>query len=191
MHKTVFVLLLILLWCPVIALAEVYNVNRSFTDTFAVPPTNATATLTGTVTCPMGFFLIHDQSASPFTNVNLTLTVNGSSYHLVNVDTSGTQGNSHFFINATATDLTFNTAGADAQNNPAGLKFSDSGGNLYGVGSDLFPTFETAFTATGLVNAFPTFPLLFGAAVPEPTSAALVAFAAMIFGIRRSRIRCM
>src|SRR5262245_48359240 len=116
MHKTIVASLFILLWVPVSARAVVYNVNRSFSDGVL------TANLSGTVTIPTGNYVIQNQGPSPFTNVNLLLTVNATSYNLVNTLTELIQGPGQFIINATPTTLTFSTGGSAV----ADLEFSDT-----------------------------------------------------------------
>ena len=152
---------------PVSAQAVVYNVNRSFASI-----TNNTATLTGTLTAPLGNYVIQNQGASPFTNVNLLLTVNATPYNLVTVDTSlikGTGQSSHqcdcYFLDVQHCQCKWP--------NPADLSFWDViliGDAKYAIGSDADPRFEVAETSAGKVLAFtpPTFPVLFGTAVPEP-----------------------
>jgi hypothetical protein len=50
-----------------------YTVSRSWTDGIG------TASLVGTVDVPLGNYTIMNSGADPFTNVSLTLTVNGNS----------------------------------------------------------------------------------------------------------------
>src|SRR4051794_38596284 len=107
MHKTVFTLIAIFLWFPVTARAVTYVVNRSFTNGAS------TATLTGTLDVPIGDYIIQNSSASPFTNVNLSLTVNAVSYNLVHALTDLINGTGQFGINATPTALSFSVANAD------------------------------------------------------------------------------
>jgi hypothetical protein len=183
MHKTFFVSISITLWLAVTAQAVVYNVNRSFTDGVL------TATLTGTVSLPVGNHVIQNQGPSPFTNVNLSLTVNSTSYNLVNTLTDLIQGSGQFLINATPTTVTFSTNGISA----ADLVFSDTtqvfDNNRYVIGTDSTPMFEVAYTNSGDVLAFPTFPVLFGTAVPEPSSVLLCLTAIFATLMRRNKFR--
>jgi hypothetical protein len=183
MNKTAFGLLVILFCCPAPAQALVYNVNRSYPNW----------ALTGTVTCPTGNFVIENQSASPFTDVSLVLTFTGYPPHnLFNLSTEGVTGPGKFVINATATTLSFSAF----QDNPN--TFSSY---LYFYGDNRTDHYDTGgpssfgYYSEGVGNSelgigyfeYPFYPIVFATAVPEPTSAALVAFAAMIFGMQRSR----
>jgi hypothetical protein len=171
MQKTVFGSLSILLWISVSAQAVVYNVNRSFTEG------PSTATLTGTLDVPLGNYVIQNAGASPFTNVNLSLTVDATSYNLVNALTDVINGSGQFMISATPTSLTFNTANGDLYN-PADLVFSDTtdpfANSRYVIGSDGIPGFQAALTSSGDVTGTVTFPTIFGTAVPEPSSLLLL-----------------
>ena len=168
------------------AQAQIYIVNRSF----AAGVSNAT--LTGTLQIPLGNYIIHNAGPSPFTSVNLTLTVNSTSFTLNNALTGIILGTGQFVINATPTTLTFNTAHADGTN-PADLVFSDNTNpaaiDRYSIGSDGAPHFEAAFTGAGNVNSSTvTFPTVFATAAPEPatlTLAGLGGVALMLF--RRQR----
>jgi hypothetical protein len=188
MRKTAFALLLILLCFPVSAQAVVYNVNHSFASL-----TNNTATLTGTLTVPLGNYVIQNKGASPFTNVNLSLTVNASSYNLVAVDTSLIFGTGQFLINAAPTTLTFSTANANGAN-AADLSFWDvilTGNAKYVIGSDADPRFEVAETSAGkvLAHTAPTFPVVFGT-VPEPSTLLLLGIGAIsLLGHRKAKSR--
>src|SRR5262245_22270021 len=113
MHKTILLSLSIVLWFSAAAQAIVYAVNRSF----------QTATLTGTVSIPAGNYVIQEQNPNPFTNVNLSLTVNAGSYNLVNALTDWIYNGGQFFINASPTTLTFSASGNGS--GPADLVFSD------------------------------------------------------------------
>src|SRR5262245_36660522 len=86
------------------AQAVVYDVNRSFTNGAS------TASLIGTLTIPIGSYTMGAYDASPFTNVNLSLTVNSTSYNLINALTGASYGSGYFIVNATPTALTFSTA---------------------------------------------------------------------------------
>ncbi|MCP5528531.1 MAG: hypothetical protein H7A47_17205 [Verrucomicrobiales bacterium] len=151
------------------AQAAVYTVNRSFTDGVDV------ASLTGTVEVPIGNYLIQNASVSPFTSVDLTLTVNGSPYSLTYALTDLIFGTAQFSIAATATQLVFDTANADGSN-PADLVFADVADpfadNRYVIGTDGNPGFENAFGAGGVdVPVELTLPVVFGVAIPEPSAA--------------------
>src|SRR5258706_10026685 len=168
------------------AQATLYNVNRSFTDGVS------SATLTGTLGIPIGNYTIQNSSASPFTSVNLTLTVNGTPFLLQNALTDYIFGSGQFFIGATATTLTFSTANADGSN-PADLIFSDNTNpgitNRYSIGYNGSPGFEVAYTHAGDVGATATFPTIF-AVVPEPSTACLTGACLLLhLGFRRLRNR--
>jgi hypothetical protein len=168
------------------AQAQIYNVDRSFTDGVN------NATLIGTVEIPLGSYTIQDSSASPFSSVNLTLTVAGTPYTVDNVLTGIISGTGQFLIDATPTTLTFNTANSNASN-PADLVFSDNSivydNDRYVIGSNGDPQFEAAYTGAGsVISTAVTYPTVFGtAAVPEPTTLALVGLSglATFMGIRR------
>jgi len=164
------------------AQATLYDVNRSFSG----------ATLTGTVDIPVGIYTIQNASASPFTAANLILTVNATSYNLNNVLTGIIGGSGEFFINATATTLTFSTANANG-GNPADLVFSDNtnpfNDNRYVIGYNGSPGFEYAYTDAGVAGAGVILPAIFGtAAVPEPTTMIAGALLLLPFGASTLRI---
>lgn len=153
------------------AQAQIYNVDRSITDG------TSSATLIGTLDIPIGSYTIQNASASPFTSVNLTLTVNATIFVLDNALTGIINGTGQFFIDATPTTLTFSTANSDG-GDPADLEFSDTtllyANDRYVIGSNADPQFEAAYTAAGSVlSTTVTFPTVFGTAVPEPTTLAL------------------
>lgn len=153
-----------------------YAVDRSFTDGIN------TSTLVGTVSIPVGNYTIQNSSASPFTSVNLTLTVAGTPYTVDNALTAGIFGTGQFMINASPTSLTFNTANFNASN-PADLTFSQTtmaSGGEYFIGSDGDPHFEAAYTGSAyILSSAVTFPTVFGTAVPEPTTLALAGLGAV------------
>jgi hypothetical protein len=168
------------------AQAEVYFVNRSFTDGSSI------ATLTGTVDIPLGSYTIQNEGASPFTSVNLTLTVNATGFAVNNVLTGLINGTGQFNINATATTLTFGTANSNG-GNPADLEFSDTtdtqANDRYVLGSNGDPQFEAGFTSAGSVlSTTVTFPTVFATAAPEPTTLALTGLGGMALMLfRRQR----
>jgi hypothetical protein len=182
MHQTFFALLVILLCLPVSAQAVVYSVNRSFTDG------TTTATLTGTLASLSGHFVIQNGGASPFTSVDLSLTTNGTSYHLVNALTNYI-GVGQFIIDATPSTLTFN-----APYGLADLLFSDhtdpDSGNRYGIGYDSIPGFEAAYTNNASFSVRATLPTIFGNAVPEPSTLLLLGIGAIsLLGYRKAKSR--
>ena len=170
------------------AQATLYMVNRSFTEG------SSTATLTGTLDIPNGNYTIQNSSASPFTAVNLTLTVNGTSYILANALTNLIYRTGQFFINATPTSLTFKTANGNS-GNPADLTFSETTSPIsprYIIGYDGSPGFEAAYIGeggAGSVAASATFPIVFGNAVPEPHTAMLLSLSlvGMLAALRRRK----
>src|SRR6266446_1184759 len=110
MKKTKQVVIAIALIISNSAQAAQYHVNRSFTDG------SSSATLTGTLDIPMGSYTIQNSGPSPFTAVNLTLTVNGTPFTLTHALTGVIHGTGQFLISATPTTLTFNTANANGGN---------------------------------------------------------------------------
>ena len=138
------------------ARAITYQVNQSWGG--------GTATLVGTVDVAIGNYTIMNGGAAPFTNVMLTLTVNGTPFILDHADTSQIVGTGEFIIDATITSLTFDTANSDA-GNPADLNFYDSiNTNRYVLGSNGNPHFEAGYTTAGVVLDDISFPFLFGTA---------------------------
>ena len=135
-----------------------YSVSRSWTDGIG------TANLVGTVDVPLGNYTIMNGGADPFTNVSLTLTLNGISAFLDHADTSLIFGSGQFFIDATLSSLTFDTANAD-ESNPADLRFYDATNTtLYVTGSNGNPGFEAGYSQTDGVVANLSFPVVFGTA---------------------------
>jgi hypothetical protein len=182
-----FLVLLAVLALPVPyhSLANTYAINRSFTD-------GDVATLIGTVDIPQGNYTIMNAAASPFTAVDLILTVNNVSHPLNYALTDIILGTGRFFINAGPTSLIFNTANADGLN-PADLVFSASLNPLaaprYVIGYNGFPGFEVAYTPSGDVNTGIALPVVFGTLVPEPGLSALLLLAFGIGGFQYRRNR--
>jgi hypothetical protein len=163
--------------------AEVYEVNRSFTDRFSM----ATATLVGTVDLPVGHYVIQNRAQNPFTAVDLQLTMFANAYSLTYALTDQIHGAGQFIIDATPTTLMFSAIGGG---DSANLVFSDSavypGNNQYIVGSDQSPAFEAGYTIRGEeVAASAIFPTVFGIVVPEPSSVSLFAVALLGLAFRR------
>jgi len=156
-----------------------YTVDRSWTDGVG------TASLVGTVDVALGNYTIMNGGVDPFMNVNLTLTLNGDPLFLDHADTSLIFGTGQFFIDATLSSLTFDTANADGSN-PADLRFYDvTNTTLYVIGSDAAPGFERGLSPTDSVIANVTFPVVFGTAansVPE-TGSTLALLGLVFFGI--------
>jgi hypothetical protein len=165
------------------AKAVVYAVNRSFSSGIH------TATLTGTVSVPEGYYDIQNTTPNPFTAVDLTLTVDATSYNLTHALTDVITGTGQFLIDASPTELRF-VASGDA-GNPADLVFSDNTDpftvNRYTIGSNGNPEFQVAITDEGTVFGDVRFPDLFGIAIPEPASISLCALAMLWPGMRRRR----
>ena len=157
---------------PVAATAVTFTVNRSWSQS------GNNASLVGTVDVPIGSYTIQDGTPNPFTNVNLTLTVNSNPFTLNTADTSFIYGTGQFLVNATSSTLTFNTANANG-GNPANLTFVNSftglSGPRYLIGSDGALGFEITIDTSPNVGAFLAFPVTFGTVqtaqqVPEPAS---------------------
>lgn len=154
---------------PVAAMALTFNVNRSWSQS------GNNASLVGTVDVALGSYTIQNGSPNPFTNVNLTLTVNGNPFALNAADTNSILGTGQFLVNATSSTLTFNTANANGSN-PADLAFVNSAtgfsGQFYGIGTDTAPGFEVAFNTSPNVTgsvAFGVTPVTFGTAQETPS----------------------
>jgi hypothetical protein len=181
---TWFSLALLFLTKPVAAQVT-YTIDREFPD--------LAATLTGTVQIPEGSFTIMNQGPSPFTSVDLTLTVNGTSYALTTAFTGAIRGTGEFLINATSTTLTFDALNADGSN-PADLQFFPGNVfsmNRYVIGHDGSPGgFETISSATGGGTVMTTLPAVFGiTSVPEPPTCLGVCLALGLFALLRRKIR--
>ena len=144
------------------AMATRYKVIRAWTGA------GGSASLAGTVDVPIGSYTIMNGTPSPFTAVNLALTVNGTPSSLHGADTvMGMGATAKFLIEASASTLTFDTANANGQN-PADLVFGIFETDLYGIGYDAVPGFEVGRNAGGMVTAAVTMPTVFG--IPEPAS---------------------
>lgn len=158
---------------PVAAKAVTFTVNRSWSNG------SDNASLVGTVDVPIGSYTINSTGTpNPFTNVNLTLTVNGNPFTLDAANTLLLSGTGQFLVNATSSTLTFNTANASA-GNAAELAFVNSstgnGGPGYVIGTNAGSGFEIATKTSPNVFAQLTLPVTFGTAqtaqqVPEPAS---------------------
>ena len=167
---------------PVAAKAITYTVNRSWSNG------SNNASLVGTVDVPIGSYTINSTGTpNPFTNVNLTLTVNGTPFTLdtVVIPSGSISGTGQFLVNATSSTLTFNTNVSGF--NAARVRFQNSGnpfGNRwYDIGTflDFFTfqlvNFEGSIASPGFteVVASVSLPVTFGTAqtaqqVPEPAS---------------------
>ncbi|TRU86999.1 MAG: PEP-CTERM sorting domain-containing protein [Microcystis novacekii Mn_MB_F_20050700_S1] len=169
---------------PVAAMAVTFNVNRSWSE-----GTN-NASLVGTVDVPVGSYTIQNGSPNPFTNVNLTLTINGNAVTLNAVNLTETSAPAQFLVNATSSVLTFNpdvsgcSFGAICQSQ---LEFIDSSQGLSGPFYRIQSVFSLGFSQneeygvirspfTGVTSSI-NLPVTFGTAqqqpptsVPEPTT---------------------
>ncbi|REJ39295.1 MAG: PEP-CTERM sorting domain-containing protein [Microcystis flos-aquae DF17] len=168
---------------PVAAKAVTFTVNRSWSQS------GNNASLVGTVDVPIGSYTIDSTGTpNPFTNVNLTLTVNGNPFTLdtvVVIPSGSIIGTGQFLVNATSSTLTFNTnvSGFDR----ATVRFQNSGnpfGNRwYEIGTFLdFFTFQPVNLEGSIASpsftevvASVSLPVTFGTAqtaqqVPEPAS---------------------
>ena len=108
---------------------------------------------------------------SPFTDVNLILTIEGTPFFLDHPDTSLIFGTGQFLINATASFLIFNTANANGLN-PADLEFFNSNNTArYVIGSDGNPHFEIGITPLGHdFVADVSFPVVFGTVADQDST---------------------
>jgi hypothetical protein len=172
---------------PVAAMAipavTTFNVNRSWSSG------SDTASLVGTVDVPLGSYTIQNGTPNPFTNVNLTLTVNGNAVTLNAVDVANTLTPAQFLVNATSSVLTFNADTSGCSDIcQSELQFIDSSqglsGPLYRIGSSFLSLGSISSIEQGLirspftsVSSSPNFPVTFGTAqqqpatsVPEPTA---------------------
>ena len=164
------------------------GVQAAVPTTYYVDRSWSTATLIGPLEIPMGNYIIQNQGPSPFTSVNLTLTVNGTPYAVNNVHTDLIYGTGAFTIDAGPIALIFDASGDGS--NPADLVFSDSPINIdnrYAIGANGDPGFEIGFTDAGsVVQTGLTFPLTF-AVVPEPTTFALLGVVSLALVMARRR----
>lgn len=179
------------LLAPCHALAIIYDIDRSFSFSGG----SFTATLTGTVDLPAGSYTISNKGPSPFTSANLTLTVNGTPYSVDSVVTTSISGSGEFYVNATATSLTFSTVNADG-GDPADLVFTDNPGggvnaiDRYAIGTDGAGSFEAAYTGVGGgYVADVVFPTEWGIAIPEPSILSLLTIPFAFLGFRVIRAR--
>ncbi len=165
---------------PVAAKAVTFTVNRSWSQS------GNNASLVGTVDVPIGSYTINSTGTpNPFTNVNLTLTVNGNPFTLDAANTLLLSGTGQFLVNATSSTLTFNTNVSSFDQ--ATVRFQNSGnpfGNRwYEIGTflDFFTfqlvNFEGSIASPSFteVVASVSLPVTFGTAqtaqqVPEPAS---------------------
>ncbi|CCI24485.1 PEP-CTERM sorting domain-containing protein [Microcystis aeruginosa] len=167
---------------PVAATAITYTVNRSWSSG------SNNASLVGTVDVPIGSYTINSTGTpNPFTNVNLTLTVNGNPFTLdtVVIPSGSITGTGQFLVNATSSTLTFNTNASGFYY--ATVRFQNSGnpfGNRqYEIGTffDFFTSqlvnLEGSISSPGFTSvlASVSLPVTFGTAqtaqqVPEPAS---------------------
>ncbi|TRU94088.1 MAG: PEP-CTERM sorting domain-containing protein [Microcystis wesenbergii Mw_QC_B_20070930_S4] len=170
---------------PAIPAVTTFNVNRSWSDG------SDTASLVGTVDVPLGSYTIQDGAPNPFTNVNLTLTVNGNAVTLNAVDLTDTSAPAQFLVDATSSVLTFNPDVSDPGCSSSSicsssLEFIDSSlglsgprysiqlASVFGISESIELGLIPAFTS---VSSSPNFPVTFGTAqqqpatsVPEPTA---------------------
>ena len=172
---------------PVAAMAipvvTTFNVNRSWSQG------SDTASLVGTVDVPVGSYTIQNGTPNPFTNVNLTLTVNGNAVTL-NAVVAATAGPAQFLVDATSSVLTFNPDVSDpgcffgcssslefinSSQGTSGLLYRIQSFSSFGIsGSEEQGVIQSPFT---LVVSSTNFPVTFGTAqqqpptsVPEPTA---------------------
>jgi hypothetical protein len=143
------------------------------------------------VDVPLGDYTIMNSGPSPFTNVALTMTINGVPYLLVRADTLQITGTGQFIINASASSLLFSTANANGTN-PADLVFSDATSDRfsdplhavgYGIGTDGDPAFENAVAGTTAAVSSVSFPFVFGTASVPDTGPTLLMFGIGLSGI--------
>jgi hypothetical protein len=167
---------------PVAAMAVTFNVNRSWSQG------SDTASLVGTVDVPLGSYTIQNGTPNPFTNVNLTLTVNGNAVTLNAVDINNTFAPAQFLVNATSSVLTFNADISGCSDDcESELEFINSSqgtsGPFYRIQSVSFfgvsESTEQGVIRSPFTNVVSStnFPVTFGTAqqqpptsVPEPTA---------------------
>jgi hypothetical protein len=171
---------------PVAAMAipavTTFNVNRSWSDA------SGTASLVGTVDVPVGSYTIQNGTPNPFTNVNLTLTLNGNAVTLNAVDLTDTLAPAQFLVNATSSVLTFNADISGCSDDcESELEFINSSqgtsGPFYRIQSVSFfgvsESTEQGVIRSPFTNVVSStnFPVTFGTAqqqpptsVPEPTA---------------------
>ena len=146
-----------------------YDVSRSWSN-----GSGGTASLIGSVDIALGSYTIMNNGPSPFTNVSLTLIVNGASALLDLADTSAILGTGQFLISATASSLIFNTANGNGAN-PADLEFSGAMG-FYFIGSDNDPHFQNGGIGVDeVVDSSISFPNVFGTARSVPDTGSTLA----------------
>ncbi|MEO7723725.1 MAG: VPDSG-CTERM sorting domain-containing protein [Chthoniobacterales bacterium] len=166
--------------------ANTYDVNRSWTG-------GGSASLIGTVDVAAGSYTIMNGGPNPFMNVNLTLTINGTAFSLDHANTFLVVGTGQFFIDATASFLTFDTANGDASN-PADLKFFDPTNTAdYLIGSDGNPNFEAGYIPGDGVVAPVSFPVVWGTAVSSvpDTGSTLAMLSVSLLGLVVARQRSL
>jgi hypothetical protein len=167
---------------PVAAMAVTFNVNRSWSQG------SDTASLVGTVDVPVGSYTIQNGTPNPFTNVNLTLTLNGNAVTLNAVDLTDTLAPAQFLVNATSSVLTFNADISGCSDDcESELEFINSSqgtsGPFYRIQSVSFfgvsESTEQGVIRSPFTNVVSStnFPVTFGTAqqqpptsVPEPTA---------------------
>lgn len=170
------------------AQATRYKVYRSFTTN------DLTAELTGTLDIPIGHYVLEHNSPSPFTDLNLTVNMNGTPFPLVYAITGGVTSNTQFIVEATSTALTFSTANEIPGMNTY-LAFTDKTlyflPNRYIIGSYFGTDMELAQTTIDdgvqQAEANLTFPVIFGTAIPEPSTALLLCIGALGIATLRRR----
>lgn len=163
------------------AFGAVYDVSHTFSNGVTA------VVITGTITVPEGEYEIAS-GGIPFTNVNLNMQGGIWNYPLTNASDLFISGTGQFFVSATPTQLTFNTANTDGINGSADLLFGVPFSNTYlFIGSDGNPGFELGRSPNFNVIVGRSLPTVFGT-VPEPTSLALLLPAACAVLRRRRRL---
>jgi hypothetical protein len=160
--------LTLLLMSAFSALAGTYTVNRAWGDDGSSPVSSpgSRASLTGTVNIPDGVYVLDKNSPSPFSAVNLTLTMNADGETLAIAMTevyTRISGNAKVIIRADGHQLTFQHTGNASSTDAAVVQFWDAGDlACYALGQDIVVDSQMAFCAGSFVVDKIVFPQVLG-----------------------------